>query len=405
MITTRRGSAYTTGLGFLIVLVIMAVLFAYLTWDRYNIAQAIRYGDPEATELRFTEAESLNRRYDEQVRVENEIRAEQERVNLRRNTLARLDNQLAARGIFFDRHGNLIRGDREDPTPWEATASDVTHMVTFTDQVARNYEQRVQHRFAELRTVINQLRSSIADVNRDAGRADDRFERTRNELLDTLDRLERQYNADLEQYHNDFSELRTRETQLDQRIRELLELRLRWLEELRPVGRIVTTGVNSNFVVINIGRKDRVQRGMRFEVFRHVQGQYTTKGMLEVTDLEETQATCRIIEVVDQRRLPISNGDLIGNPAFDTQRPVRFYLAGEFSQLNKSDVKHFIEQMGSIATIVSSPDEIAPGYDFLVAGGRSDPFQDKAREFQMIAIREEHMVRYLQPVFRPIERR
>ncbi|MFW5750322.1 MAG: hypothetical protein ACOCZK_01615 [Planctomycetota bacterium] len=395
----RCGAAYHVALMTLIVLVLVSMIFGYLAWDRYKLTEGVSVGDPEAEEADLLPDNSLQATYDELIGLKADIEELQEQIALREKQLARYDLHLSSRGVYFDAQGNKIRGGQDDPTPWESSRSYIEELVKRSNTVVESYNARVSRGYPDMRQVINDLRNEINQTMQQSTRQDDDFERAKNRLLEELDALEREKEQNEEQYHRDYSELATRRTQLDQRIRELLELRLRELEELQPDGRVVKAMSTSNYVIIDIGSRDRVRLGLKFEVFRYIRGRYTEKGMVEVIDVEPTQATCRVLDVVDPRRLPLANGDMIGNPVFSTRRSMHFVLAGEFELYNKSDLKEFIEEAGSTAEVLNDPQEMQPGVDFLVAGSRSDLFKNKAREFHVIAMTEAQLVKYLQTTF------
>ncbi len=104
----------------------------------------------------------------------------------------------------------------------------------------------------------------------------------------------------------------------------------------------------------------------------------------------------RIIEEVDPRHLALHPGDQAGNPVFNPRNPKVFVLAGEFKLFNRSDLENFIRETGGIVR-----SEIGPGVDFLVAGDRSEGVQDRAREFRLLAMYEDTLVRFLNTTFKP----
>jgi NAD-dependent DNA ligase len=194
----------------------------------------------------------------------------------------------------------------------------------------------------------------------------------------------------------DYSRRATRIGQLEDRIRDLLELELRWLTDLEPEGRLLEVNPTSPHVIINLGSSDRVVPGLIFEVFQYDRGKYVEKGMIEVVQTQAQIATCRVLNVKDARKMPLSQNDYIGNPVFSTRRPKVFVVSGEFKTHNKEDLEMFIRQTGGIVR-----EKLSPGVDILVAGERSDKDQDNAREYAVHAMTEEQLLKYIRRDYAP----
>jgi NAD-dependent DNA ligase len=81
---------------------------------------------------------------------------------------------------------------------------------------------------------------------------------------------------------------------------------------------------------------------------------------------------------------------------FSTKRPKVFFVSGEFKTHNKEDLEMFIRQTGGIVR-----DKLSPGVDYLIAGDRSDKDQDNAREYQIQAMTEAQLLKYVRRAFQP----
>ena len=152
----------------------------------------------------------------------------------------------------------------------------------------------------------------------------------------------------------------------------------------------------SPHLIINLGTSDRVVPGLLFEVFQYERGRYVEKGMVEVVQTQAQIATCRVLSVVDPRKAPLSKNDYISNPVFSIKRPKVFVVSGEFKTHNKEDLEMFIRQTGGIVR-----EKLSPGVDILVAGERSDKDQDNAREYQVQAMTEVQLLKYIRRDFKP----
>ena len=210
--------------------------------------------------------------------------------------------------------------------------------------------------------------------------------------------LEGERRANNQAFRQRLSELATRKAQLDDRIRELLNLELSWVEELLPDGEVLRTTIGTPYIVINLGSNNGVFNGLRFQIFQYQRGRQVVKGMCEVIDTKQTIATCRVITENESQRNPIAGGDIVANPIFDQQRQLSFFLAGDFTKFNRSDLATFIHQTGGRVV-----DTLQPGVDYLVVGEgsqtRSEIARDTAREFRIEAIKETQLVDFVQTTF------
>ncbi len=151
-------------------------------------------------------------------------------------------------------------------------------------------------------------------------------------------------------------------------------------------------------MIINLGLKDKVFPGLLFEVFQYERGKYRVKGLVEVVEVRNSISLCRVLEVTDRKSWPLAKDDYIGNPVFSPDRPKAFVVAGDFVRFNRTDIENFIRQTGATVR-----ERLSPGTDFLVVPsveykGRE---MDRAREFQVVAIDEERVLRFLRTEFKP----
>ena len=223
---------------------------------------------------------------------------------------------------------------------------------------------------------------------------DAQVQREEGDLLDEIADIEDESRAAERAHQDQLAELETQRGQLEASIRELLDLNLAFFSEIKPDGQVMRLTPDRRTVMIDIGSTDRVMRGLKLEVFRRDRGNPVVKGMVEVIEVEAHWATCRVIEEIDPRRDAIAQGDYVGNPVFDTRDPKVFVFAGEFYRFNRADLEDFVRASGGIVH-----SELSPGTDYLVAGDRSDDVQERARQYQLMAMTEDQLVRYLQPNF------
>ncbi len=337
-----------------------------------------------------------------------EIAETEERIALLKKATHAYDREIAALGEYYfrgytDAEGNdkaaafIGLNDRADGTPFthhNQANKLIQHHYDILKMWEAHYGSAARQDTPNLKDATKKFRESTNDIISEGGEAEENIQSTIDRLNEDLDKLKERRSELEADYRNQWSIKQTRKGQLNGQIRRLLELELRWLKQLESDGQILQTGVNYNFIIANIGSKENVSAGMRFEVFSHEKGQYQRKGMCEVIKVDRTISTCRIVAEDDPKKNPIAIGDHIGNPVFDAHDPKTFVLAGEFKLFNKDDLEYFITKAGGKVSKT-----LKPGVDFLVASWRSEEAQDQAREYDVLALDEETLIKYLDTTF------
>lgn len=146
---------------------------------------------------------------------------------------------------------------------------------------------------------------------------------------------------------------------------------------------------------IDLGRVDRIAKGMRFRVFQTVKGgKRIAKGTVEVQKVDERMSEVRIVEETDPLN-PIVAGDMIASPFYDRNATPVFVLAG--SGLESKDVTKelLVAKIESLGGRVSK--EVDEKTDFLVAmkDYENTPEYRAARELQVKILRERDLLEFL----------
>ncbi len=360
-------------------------------------------GDPERSD--FKTNDKLKR---EIADLKTNIAGARNEIATRERELWRLDLVLAGHRVEYnggellsavalpDKPTATIRGT-EVPlkeTTWKVAADRSASLAKRLDVLHQQYEAAARQSQPSLDAAISARQEELQAVLKRIGEQDGLFQKDREELTKKLDEIAAARDKGEKQHREDYSRRATRVAQLEDRIRELLELELKWVEELEADGTILELAPDA--IVINLGSNDHLAPGALFTVFNHDRGRYVEKGRIEVISVQPSIAVARVIDQVDERRSPIGKGDLIGNPVFDATRPRVFVVAGEFKGYNKEDLEHFITAAGGVIS-----QELGPGCDFLVAGERSDREQANARQYQIQAMREPQLLRFVPTTFGP----
>ncbi|MFW5828841.1 MAG: BRCT domain-containing protein [Planctomycetota bacterium] len=397
MLSTRSGNA--NALMLMIVLMVFTAAFGFLAWNRYDTTQIILHGrDGSALKIRDDNGIQDVKRAIQS--LEDEVAQMEQREQVLQRRVNDLGMLLTATANYWD-DGRWM-GD-EDGT-YTSTWVTVRNLVQADHDMLRiwdeGYKDAERHEFDALNDMIERSRDAIERIGNQIADEEDTFNNTRDRLIAEQDNLNEKREELRKQGRLRYAELSIEKSKLEARIRDLLELKLQWVEELASDGQVLATANAGQHVVINLGARDGVHTGMRFEIFSLVHGHHVPKGLCEVVELSDRVATCRVLETYDDRLHPLAEGDQIANPVFDKDRPQAFVLAGEFDSFNAEDLAAFIERAGGIVR-----DKLDPSVDFLVAGMRSDAEQDAAREYRVLALREEQLVKFLDTTFRPDDQR
>jgi len=150
----------------------------------------------------------------------------------------------------------------------------------------------------------------------------------------------------------------------------------------QPDGKIIL--IDNQIVHLNIGRDDRVYRGLTFTVYDRgmpIPKDGRGKAEIEVFDVQKNISTARIVYL--EKRNPIVADDIVANLIWDTRETNLFMIAGEFD-LNSDDaidydaidkIKALIEKWGGKVT-----DTVSVDTDFLVLGRPPQGFRKPTLE-------------------------
>lgn len=384
----------------LIILVIFTLVFTFLVIKESNEITEMREGGEDA---RGETVPALTSKVNE---LKLKIRDHENAIELRKRELRRADLELA-------KSRYLIVGDKviagiatHDTTeidgkplaesPWALTRTLIATSQKDTESLKAEHESPIRQKFDKLDQAVANRQDELQAVLKRINDQEGAFREDQDRLNAQIETLGVEKEKAEKANREDYSRRATRIGQLEDKIRDLLELELHWLKDLEPEGRLLEVNPTSPHVIINLGASDRVQPGLLFEVFQYDRGRYIEKGMIEVVQAQAQIATCRVLYVKDPRKLPLSQNDYIGNPVFSTRRPKVFVVSGEFKTHNKEDLEMFIRQTGGIVR-----EKLSPGVDILIAGERSDKDQDNAREYAVHAMTEDQLLKYIRRDYAP----
>ncbi|MFM2090213.1 MAG: hypothetical protein RLZZ127_702 [Planctomycetota bacterium] len=258
-------------------------------------------------------------------------------------------------------------------------------------------------RYRPLRDAIDQRQEDLARILEKINEEETRYREDDARLNEQLAKLTELRAAEDKRLRTTANLKENEILKQEDEIRRLLELELKFMTAIEPVGGVLEVAAEADRAVIDLGTGDRIRPGMLFEVFQYENGRFGSKGLIEVIEASAGTSVCRIRSQVDIKRNPIAKGDRIGNPLFNTKRPKVFVLAGDFAMHNAGDYEAFITTMGNEVRR-----DIGPGVDYLVVRGddkdRSDTARARAREFHVLGMTEAQLLTYLPRTFPTIAR-
>ncbi len=277
--------------------------------------------------------------------------------------------------VISDRDAEIARlsSNLEEATRAQARAEE---SLRTSDEQIKTLRDEMSQTIASLLAEIEGYRANVQtntdEVTGMKEWVDLRDQANQDEYLATITSLEAQANTLLDE--NQILQARVQELEAKNTTR------------LGPPGestlidaRVVDVNAAGQSVYLDIGRQQHVVIGMTFEVYGNqvdlrpdANGEYPFgKGTVEVTSIEATSATARIIR--ENRGNPIVKGDVVANAIYDPSKVYSFVVFGTFDRNNdgvatvreRQDIESIIADWGGrvIADLDGST-------DFLVLGQR-----------------------------------
>ncbi|MEM8781658.1 MAG: hypothetical protein AAGE65_02285 [Planctomycetota bacterium] len=259
----------------------------------------------------------------------------------------------------------------------EQTRSDLTD--------AQQQQAAAAAGLAEARRTFEQQAASLADR---VGAAEGANEQLRQQLTRSEEAIRGSAEDARRQLQATIDELRVANDALDRQLAaatdELVNLRRARETQLAsitdPDARVASVQNNGQNAFLNIGRNQRVQKGMTFSVFEEDDlvkleddPNSEPKAVLEVFEVLENSAIARVVQLAPRARL--LEGDAAVNLVFDPNRDFRFFVFGDFDLTNSGNptadqAERIKAQVGQWGGRVA--EEIDFNVDYLVLGEKPE---------------------------------
>ena len=213
-------------------------------------------------------------------------------------------------------------------------------------------------------TQISELESQLTDLRQQTDGRQNDLENELASVRTTLGSTEGQ----VSQLRNEMDDQgRVHDAELAAKTVRLQEMgnKLAFLREPEQAdGRVLEVSIELNLAWIDIGKNDRLFRGMRFRIVDGSPGgNGTFKAMAEVTRMEGSMAEVRLYQQQDRYNPPVP-GDVIFNPLYDPQGLRNAVFVGRFSgTYNRKELEALLGDIN--VHIQSSVDKTT---DYLIVG-------------------------------------
>lgn len=236
-------------------------------------------------------------------------------------------------------------------------------------------EQNAATAAADMATQLEQLNQQLTDERQRADNQSQQDARRFDELVnqqqtaDTAAREAQQALADLQ------VKARRDSSALEGQLKALAERREAAAPEAVD-GSVLTVGNTGALVYIDLGARQGLRRGTRFEVLRPGKGgELTPKGTLEVRDVEDDMSLAGLVGEANAFD-PILPGDKLRNPHFEPNHQMHFFLLGDFPiTLGKEQAAARLKELGAVVD-----EKLGTGTDVLVLGNKPAAEGEDAKE-------------------------
>jgi len=143
-------------------------------------------------------------------------------------------------------------------------------------------------------------------------------------------------------------------------------------------------------IMINIGTKEGVRRGLRFDVYLPKgDGTRLKRGEIEIKTVRDDISRGILVGGGDPTEVVYVN-DIITNVAFDPGRAKVFVADDVFDDAKKQAFREALAEHGSVLE-----DEVTVRTDYLIVGAQEGNFVKRARELKVVEIPEGELNRFL----------
>jgi len=361
------------------ILVVFVILFVVAAGIAYTLNQDIARLNDEVQDAN-AEAQRWETRFEDELakyqELSNVVGFRDEAVVTSKSDVEALEAEIDGAKALV---GPALGGDEAEPTVQQTLAAlqgEIRSVRSQVDQLQTQFDAEVAARKAAESRVndiesnyqgqLSSLQQQLDDAQQRYDSLDSDTQRTFSTLQAENDDLDRQM-REAQRALADLEETAKRAANDAEATIKALAMRPLELEPEEPDAEILEVSSDGTLAYVDIGGRDGLRRGTRFEVVQPLKGGATrSRGMAEVVEVESEMAMIRMLDEVDPFD-PILPGDLVFNPHFRPGEAQHFYLLGDFPvSLSQDFVERRLEELGG-----QIDERITPRTDVLVLGYES----------------------------------
>lgn len=298
--------------------------------------------------------------------------------------VAPLDKSIAQRK---ERLGQLVEFQN-------ANLGDIERLVTSNGATVKSTQASMRKETSSYSEMLKEAGDRRQEVGKEEERqftAERESDDRRRQLREDVEKASQAVEIFRKKSRSDNAALDDRIAELESRVRQLTNQIDLSNREFSPDGSILASEAARGFVVIDRGTRHHLHRDIKFTVYTRRAGRNVVKGQVQVTDLQDAIATCRVLEEKDPND-PIIAGDVLHNPVYDPKRTRGFVVRGDFARFARPEIERFIAEAGGRVDSGLSVDT-----DYLVAGGGTDKDIELATKLGVNVISEEQLLEVIRP--------
>jgi predicted nuclease with TOPRIM domain len=396
-----QGGIHFSYLIVVVVICIMTILFAFSQNSTIADLEASAVKLREERDAKENQVRDLSTRYDDLSEVVTGSAAESPDVDLLKGKLDQCGNDLKD-----------VLGMSAVPTPlgMDDALGEMTKALTSlkssleqqTATAVSATDRSLQHQ-QEVQEVRNEFQARVDELRNENNDLQTQLERTRADSREEVSRLQNEI-QELEEDSSSRLYAVNRDLQITQGLLDKAHQRIKQLEyELKqeqdwgmvdPDGEVLRVEEELGFAWINIGRQDRLRRGLVFQTVGG--GKRVTKGRVEVARVEEDFAEVRILETIDPYN-PIAIGDQVTSPFYNKETTPIFVFAGDRPVNNRLSREEMVQKIEAFGGTVEDDVRLETAFVVALAGYAETDEYDEARSLGVTILREQELLEFIQP--------
>lgn len=355
----RRDRA-VAGEALAMILVVFVILFLVAVGVAYTLNQDIARLGGEVQDAR-TEAQRWEGRFEE---ATGGHQALADAVGHRDATIVTSKSDVDALRAQIEAAKTLLgpelgAGDAQ-PTVEQALAalqSAVQAARAQTAQLQTQFDAEVAARTAaeaQINGIESNYRNQVASLQQQLDDAETRYSSLETDTQRTFSSLQAE-NEDLDRQKREADRLlaeleaTSRRAAVDAEATiKSLAMRPLELEPAAPDGEILEVSKDGGLAYVDVGGRDGLRSGTRFEVLQRLKGGKTRpRGLAEVVEVDSEMAMVRMLDEIDPFD-PVLPGDYVLNPHFVRGEAQHFYLHGDYPvSLSKDFIERRLVELGA----------------------------------------------------------